>query len=89
MCDFYKKIIENNKEWVEQHIAEDPNYFKDLAKGQKPPLLWIGCSDSRVPANRGSVVMDNDTIVRYASVFKSQRVVQPPAGRAAALQSSS
>src|SRR5436190_14441537 len=51
MCDFYKKIIENNKEWVEQHIAEDPNYFKDLAKGQQPPLLWIGCSDSRVPAN--------------------------------------
>ncbi len=32
-------------------IEKDPNYFADLAKGQKPPLLWIGCSDSRVPAN--------------------------------------
>src|SRR6187455_2174055 len=51
MCDFYKKILENNKEWVEEQLADDPNYFKDLAKGQQPPLLWIGCSDSRVPAN--------------------------------------
>lgn len=51
MIDFYKKILDNNKEWVEATLAEDPNYFTDLAKGQTPPLLWIGCSDSRVPAN--------------------------------------
>ena len=51
MDDFYNKILENNKKWVEETLAEDPNYFADLAKGQKPPLLWIGCSDSRVPAN--------------------------------------
>ena len=51
MKDFYKKILDNNKEWVEQSLAKDPNYFQDLAKGQTPPLLWIGCSDSRVPAN--------------------------------------
>ena len=51
MIDFYKKILENNIEWVEATLAEDPNYFTDLAKGQTPPLLWIGCSDSRVPAN--------------------------------------
>ena len=51
MSDFYKKIIENNKEWVESKLALDPNFFADLAKGQTPPLLWIGCSDSRVPAN--------------------------------------
>ena len=51
MIDFYKKIIENNIQWVEATLAEDPNYFTDLAKGQTPPLLWIGCSDSRVPAN--------------------------------------
>src|SRR6476660_7111132 len=49
--DFYKKILDNNKEWVEKTLEKDPNYFKDLAKGQTPPLLWIGCSDSRVPAN--------------------------------------
>ena len=49
--DFYKKIIENNAKWVESHLAIDKEFFKDLAKGQEPPLLWIGCSDSRVPAN--------------------------------------
>lgn len=49
--DFYKKILENNKIWSETKLAEDPEYFKKLAQGQKPPLLWIGCSDSRVPAN--------------------------------------
>ena len=49
--DFYKKIIDNNKKWVESQVALDADFFKDLAKGQQPPLLWIGCSDSRVPAN--------------------------------------
>lgn len=51
MSDFYKKILENNKKWVEAKLAADENYFNDLAQGQQPPLLWIGCSDSRVPAN--------------------------------------
>jgi carbonic anhydrase len=51
MSDFYKKILDNNKKWVESQLAIDSEYFKDLSKGQTPPLLWIGCSDSRVPAN--------------------------------------
>ena len=51
MSDFYKKILDNNKKWVEDSLQKDLNYFADLAKGQTPPLLWIGCSDSRVPAN--------------------------------------
>jgi carbonic anhydrase len=51
MVDFYKKILDNNKRWVETSLESDPNYFQDLAKGQTPPLLWIGCSDSIVPAN--------------------------------------
>jgi carbonic anhydrase len=51
MSDFYKKILDNNAKWVEDSLKKDPNYFEDLAKGQTPPLLWIGCSDSRVPAN--------------------------------------
>ncbi len=51
MDDFYKKILDNNKLWVESQLAIDKDYFKDLSKGQNPPLLWIGCSDSRVPAN--------------------------------------
>ena len=51
MSDFYKKILDNNKAWVETQLSIDPEFFNDLAKGQTPPLLWIGCSDSRVPAN--------------------------------------
>jgi carbonic anhydrase len=50
-AEFYKKILDNNKKWVESQLALDSDYFKHLAKGQQPPLLWIGCSDSRVPAN--------------------------------------
>ncbi len=51
MSDFYKKIIENNKKWVESKLALDPDFFNRLKDTQTPPLLWIGCSDSRVPAN--------------------------------------
>jgi carbonic anhydrase len=51
MEDFYKKILDNNKKWVESKLAGDKNYFNNLSQGQSPPLLWIGCSDSRVPAN--------------------------------------
>lgn len=51
MSDFYKKILDNNKKWVQNKLAISPDYFKNLADGQNPPLLWIGCSDSRVPAN--------------------------------------
>lgn len=49
--DFYKKILDNNRIWSETKLAKDPEYFNKLSKGQSPPLLWIGCSDSRVPAN--------------------------------------
>lgn len=48
---FYNKLLENNKEWVARKTKQDPDYFKRLSSGQKPPVLWIGCSDSRVPAN--------------------------------------
>ncbi|SHI64527.1 carbonic anhydrase [Mesonia phycicola] len=48
---FYKKILDNNKSWVTNKLDSDPEYFKRLENGQKPPLLWIGCADSRVPAN--------------------------------------
>lgn len=51
MESFYKKLLDNNKEWVASKIDGDPEYFSRLAQGQQPPILWIGCSDSRVPAN--------------------------------------
>ncbi|QIL77560.1 carbonic anhydrase [Hymenobacter sp. HDW8] len=46
-----EKIFENNRIWVEQMKAQDPQYFEKLAQGQKPRYLFIGCSDSRVPAS--------------------------------------
>ncbi|UJH90268.1 carbonate dehydratase [Antarcticibacterium sp. 1MA-6-2] len=51
MSEFYDNLIKNNKKWVESKLDLDPQFFEKLAKGQKPPLLWIGCADSRVPAN--------------------------------------
>jgi carbonic anhydrase len=51
MDAFYKSLLDNNKKWVESKLSTDPEYFEKLAKGQQPPLLWIGCADSRVPAN--------------------------------------
>lgn len=51
MEKFYNQLLENNKKWVESKLELDKDYFKRLAEGQTPPVLWIGCSDSRVPAN--------------------------------------
>ena len=48
---YYNQLLVNNKEWVDEMNAKDGDYFANLAKGQKPPVLWIGCADSRVPAN--------------------------------------
>ncbi len=45
-----KKIFENNEDWVAKKLDKDPLYFKNLAKGQAPDYLYIGCSDSRVTA---------------------------------------
>jgi carbonic anhydrase len=48
---FYKQLLDNNKKWVATKLEKDPEYFTKLSAGQKPPVLWIGCADSRVPAN--------------------------------------
>ncbi len=47
----YQKLIKGNKLYAETKIFLDPEYFNNLSKGQTPNYLWIGCSDSRVPAN--------------------------------------
>jgi carbonic anhydrase len=47
----YELLLSENKEWAAGKIAADPDYFDRLAHLQTPEFLWIGCSDSRVPAN--------------------------------------
>ncbi len=47
-----REVLERNREWAEQVAAQDPGFFKRLAAIQTPEILWIGCSDSRVPANQ-------------------------------------
>jgi carbonic anhydrase len=47
----YEKLLLENKAWASEKISDDPEYFQRLAKLQTPEFLWIGCSDSRVPAN--------------------------------------
>lgn len=47
----YEKLLQENKTWATGKLAADPEYFDRLAHLQTPEFLWIGCSDSRVPAN--------------------------------------
>lgn len=46
----FEKIFENNEKWVADKLSANPEYFKELSKGQNPEVLYIGCSDSRVTA---------------------------------------
>ncbi len=50
--EYLPQLFENNRAWVEQMTARDPDFFRRLAAIQSPKYLWIGCSDSRVPANQ-------------------------------------
>ncbi|WP_129714563.1 carbonate dehydratase [Pedobacter sp. SYP-B3415] len=59
----YESLLEGNKEWVAETLKEDPAFFENLSKGQKPPVLWIGCSDSRVPANQITNTRPGDIFV--------------------------
>jgi carbonic anhydrase len=47
----YEQLLLQNRAWVQQKLAEDKDFFNKLANTQKPEFLWIGCADSRVPAN--------------------------------------
>lgn len=47
----HEDLLARNVEWAKERVAEDPGYFKRLSDLQRPEYLWIGCADSRVPAN--------------------------------------
>jgi len=57
------KIFEKNKEWVSQKLSQNPGYFEQLASGQDPNILYIGCSDSRVTAEDIMGVKPGDVFV--------------------------
>lgn len=59
----YSRLFENNRNWVKSQTEKDPNFFKDLSLGQNPEYLWIGCSDSRVPANEITGTKPGDMFV--------------------------
>lgn len=51
MAATYEEVFENNKKWVSAQLEKDADFFEKLAKDQTPDYLYIGCADSRVPAN--------------------------------------
>lgn len=51
MHNSYERLLIGNKQWAKDKLKNNPDFFKNLIKGQNPEYLWIGCSDSRVPAN--------------------------------------
>jgi len=59
----YLDLLENNKRWVAEKLRQDPNFFERLSQGQHPEVLWIGCSDSRVPANEITGTQPGDIFV--------------------------
>ncbi|CAG5071108.1 Carbonic anhydrase 2 [Dyadobacter sp. CECT 9623] len=63
MVKSYQQLFENNKKWVNDITQENPEFFNTLAKGQSPKFLWIGCSDSRVPANALTGTQPGDIFV--------------------------
>ena len=56
-------LLENNLEWAESIKKEDPQFFTRLSKQQAPEYLWIGCSDSRVPANQITSLQPGEVFV--------------------------
>jgi carbonic anhydrase len=57
------RLLESNKEWAEKINQENPEFFASLSKQQTPEYLWIGCSDSRVPANQIVGLMPGEVFV--------------------------
>ena len=57
------QLLENNRQWSEEQKNSDPEFFNKLSERQKPEYLWIGCSDSRVPANQIVGLIPGDIFV--------------------------
>jgi carbonic anhydrase len=60
---FRKQLLDNNRRWAQRMTAQDPEFFSKLSQQQTPKYLWIGCSDSRVPANEIIGLMPGEVFV--------------------------
>lgn len=58
-----RQLLDNNRQWAESVQAENPDFFPQLARQQSPDYLWIGCADSRVPANQIVDLMPGELFV--------------------------
>lgn len=63
MPDRLEKLLQRNKEWAAKVKQDNPTFFEELSKQQTPEYLWIGCSDSRVPANQIVGLMPGEVFV--------------------------
>lgn len=63
MTNDLSHLFANNRTWVERVTREDPGFFERLRNQQRPEILWIGCSDSRVPANQIIGLLPGDVFV--------------------------
>ena len=59
----YNSLLEGNRQWVKETLDKNPDFFKNLVAQQTPEVLWIGCSDSRVPANEITRTQPGDIFV--------------------------
>lgn len=59
----YKELLAGNQRFVQESRAQDPNFFERLANAQRPKVLWIGCADSRVPANQITSTLPGEIFV--------------------------
>lgn len=58
-----KQLLKNNQDWAKRQTSDEPDYFNKLAERQTPDYLWIGCADSRVPANQIVDLLPGDIFV--------------------------
>ncbi len=58
-----EQLLENNRQWAQEVGQQDANFFERSAQGQSPPFLWLGCSDSRVPAEQIAGLRPGDMFV--------------------------
>lgn len=63
MNESLNRLFIGNRNWSDRKTASEPQFFEESAKGQNPPYLWIGCSDSRVPANEVTDTNPGDIFV--------------------------